>query len=162
MVGYTQIRLLSIETILVISCCILLTEGVPLPVEDHDEQEINVDISSTIDCKLNHNKNSAYCAFVSVVILLLNHQHQLSLTFNSAISFNPMMIFYFVDLTYFVFFINRKSCKNMAMPQNCQQDRVPLFRFSNFDNLYLIFKNITNYLEQVKHNCTNVFSVNSY
>ena len=116
MVGYTQTLVVSVWTILVISCCILLTEGVPLPVEDHDEQEIRVDISSTIDCKLNQDKNSAYCTFVSVVILLLSHQHQLSLTFNSVISSNLVMIFCHVDLTYSAFFRRRKSCKNMAMP----------------------------------------------
>ena len=152
MVGYTQILLLSIETILVISCSILLTEGLPLPVKNHDEQEIRVDISSTIDCKLNQNKNSAYCAYVSVVIILLSHQlHLISMT-----------IFCLVELTYSVFFLHRKSCKNMAMLQNCQQDWVPLFRFSNFDSPYLIFKNTTNYLEQVKQNCINSFSMNCY
>ena len=72
MVGYTKILLASVEAILVISSCLLLTTGLPLPIEDGDEQEITVDASTAVDCKLNQNKNSTYCAFVSVVILIMN------------------------------------------------------------------------------------------
>ena len=77
MVGYINVlRLPSIvETILIISCWILLTKGLPLTVQD-GEQEIRMDVLSTIDCKLNQNKNSTFCALVNIAIFLLSHQHQ--------------------------------------------------------------------------------------
>ena len=72
MVGYTKILLASVEAILVISSCIVSTTGLPLPMEDNDEQVIRVDASTAADCKLNQNKNSTYCALVSVVILQMS------------------------------------------------------------------------------------------
>ena len=50
---------------LIVSCWTLLAKCKPLPKED-GEQEIRVDFSPTIDCKLNQNKNSTYCALVSI------------------------------------------------------------------------------------------------
>ena len=77
MLGYIKIRRLPsiVETILIISCWTLLTKGLPLMVQD-GEQEIRMDVLSTIDCKLNQNKNSTFCALVNIAILQLSHQHQ--------------------------------------------------------------------------------------
>ena len=65
MVGYWKI-LPNMETILVISCCVLLATGYPSPPEDISEQEEEIKLSSQpIDCKLDENKDTEICQIVS-------------------------------------------------------------------------------------------------
>ena len=139
----------SWRQLLIISCWTLLTKGLPLTVQD-GEQEIRLDMSSTIDCKLKQKwefyllclgKYSYFTIELSTPMKLDIYAFNLIFLIMSCL----------MDLSYFVCFPSaEKNCKNMAM---LRKGWFPLFRLSNFSNLYLISKNTTNYLEQVTKFC---------